>query len=93
MKVQSEIRSLVRQRHCKTSHPPNLTSRGTCAPSTMSAYLSDQFKNQGNAHFKNGEYDEAVSLYSQAIQKNPGNFLLYTNRAKRPPEAGPLARG
>jgi STIP1 family protein 1 len=47
----------------------------------MSAHLSDQLKNQGNAHFKNGEYVQAVHLYSQAIQKNPGNPLLYTNRA------------
>jgi STIP1 homology and U-box containing protein 1 len=44
-------------------------------------HLAEQLKNQGNKHFKDGEYAEAENLYSQAIQKNSTNPLLFTNRA------------
>lgn len=47
----------------------------------MSAHLAEQLKEQGNIHFKRAEFDSAISLYSQAISKNPVNPLLYTNRA------------
>ena len=43
--------------------------------------MAEQLKEKGNLHFKQGEYDDAISLYSQAISKNPSNPLLYTNRA------------
>jgi STIP1 family protein 1 len=44
-------------------------------------YAAEQLKSQGNAHFKNGDYDQAETLYSQAIQKHSKNPLLFTNRA------------
>ncbi|KAF2475701.1 U-box-domain-containing protein [Lindgomyces ingoldianus] len=44
-------------------------------------YAADQLKTQGNTHFKNGEYEAAETCYSQAIQKNSKNPLLFTNRA------------
>ena len=44
-------------------------------------YAAEQLKNQGNQHFKNGDYESAETLYSQAIQKNSSNPLLFTNRA------------
>lgn len=44
-------------------------------------YQAEQLKNQGNKHFKDGDYDSAETLYSQAIQKNSKNPLLFTNRA------------
>ena len=47
----------------------------------MAAYQAEELKQKGNLHFKCGEYESAVSLYSQAIQKNSRNHLLYTNRA------------
>jgi len=47
----------------------------------MSAYQAEQLKEKGNVHFKRGEFEDAASLYSQAITKNPYNPLLYTNRA------------
>jgi STIP1 family protein 1 len=47
----------------------------------MSPNLAEQLKQKGNAHFKEGEYDKAVNLYSQAIQQHSSNHLLYTNRA------------
>lgn len=44
-------------------------------------YQADQLKVQGNARFKEGDYEGAESLYSQAIVRNPHNPLLFTNRA------------
>ncbi|KAF1980326.1 U-box-domain-containing protein [Bimuria novae-zelandiae CBS 107.79] len=44
-------------------------------------FAAEQLKNQGNTHFKNGDYEQAEALYSQAIQKNSKNPLLFTNRA------------
>lgn len=44
-------------------------------------YAAEQLKAQGNACFKNGDYEGAEAYYSQAIQKNSSNPLLFTNRA------------
>lgn len=44
-------------------------------------YAAEQLKAQGNACFKNGDYEGAEAHYSQAIQKNSSNPLLFTNRA------------
>jgi STIP1 family protein 1 len=44
-------------------------------------YQAEQLKTQGNAKFKEGDYAAAETLYSQAIQKNSRNPLLFTNRA------------
>ncbi|KAF2623623.1 U-box domain-containing protein [Macroventuria anomochaeta] len=44
-------------------------------------YAAEQLKAQGNACFKNGDYEGAEGYYSQAIQKNSSNPLLFTNRA------------
>ncbi len=50
-------------------------------PPPGNEYAAEQLKNSGNKCFKNGDYEEAESLYSQAIQKNSANPLLFTNRA------------
>ncbi|KAF2847068.1 FMN-linked oxidoreductase [Plenodomus tracheiphilus IPT5] len=50
-------------------------------PPAGNEYAAEQLKNAGNKCFKNGDYEEAEALYSQAIQKNSANPLLFTNRA------------
>lgn len=45
------------------------------------AHVALQLKERGNAHFKREEWAAAEALYSQAIQKDSRNPLLYTNRA------------
>jgi tetratricopeptide (TPR) repeat protein len=50
-------------------------------PPPGNEYAAEQLKNAGNKCFKNGDYEEAEGLYSQAIQKNSNNPLLFTNRA------------
>jgi STIP1 homology and U-box containing protein 1 len=52
-----------------------------CLSFEMSRPTAEQLKERGNAHFKRGEYEDAAKLYSQAIQQNSTNPLLYTNRA------------
>jgi STIP1 family protein 1 len=48
---------------------------------TGNEYAAEQLKSQGNTCFKNGDYEGAEGYYSQAIQKNSSNPLLFTNRA------------
>ncbi|KAF2684441.1 U-box-domain-containing protein [Lentithecium fluviatile CBS 122367] len=50
-------------------------------PPPGNEYAAEQLKTQGNAQFKNGDYEAAEALYGQAIQKNSNNPLLFTNRA------------
>ncbi|KAF2763122.1 U-box-domain-containing protein [Pseudovirgaria hyperparasitica] len=45
------------------------------------SWQAEELKEKGNAYFKKGEWASAETLYSQAIQKNSSNPLLYTNRA------------
>ncbi|KAK3389634.1 U-box domain-containing protein [Podospora didyma] len=40
-----------------------------------------QLKEEGNLHFKKGDYVSAEALYSKAIIADPSNYNLYTNRA------------
>ena len=39
------------------------------------------FKNKGNEHFKNKEYNKAIECYSQAITLNTMDPTYYGNRA------------
>ncbi|KAF9975746.1 STIP1 y and U box-containing protein 1 [Actinomortierella ambigua] len=42
---------------------------------------ADQHKQLGNEHFKNREYEEAITEYTRAIVKDPKHAVYYTNRA------------
>ena len=39
------------------------------------------YKNQGNQAFKEGKFDEAAKLYSEAIKLSPTDHVLYSNRS------------
>ncbi len=38
-------------------------------------------KNKGNQFMKEEKYDEAVEMYTEAIEKDPQNHVLYSNRS------------
>jgi tetratricopeptide (TPR) repeat protein len=50
-------------------------------PPPGNEYAAEQLKIAGNKCFKEGDYEGSEGLYSQAIQKNSANPLLFTNRA------------
>jgi len=41
---------------------------------------ANQLKDLGNQHFKNKDYEGALKNYSLAIEKDPTNHVLYSNR-------------
>lgn len=43
--------------------------------------LAEKAKNEGNDHFRNGKFPEAIERYSEAIKRAPRNPALYSNRA------------
>jgi len=49
------------------------------------AYLdpvkSEEAKNRGNEHFKNGRWTEAIAEYTEALNRDPSNYRVYSNRA------------
>ncbi|XP_057672353.1 small glutamine-rich tetratricopeptide repeat-containing protein beta-like isoform X1 [Diorhabda carinulata] len=42
---------------------------------------AEGFKNDGNSHMKNSEYEQAIVEYTKAIRMNPYNPVYYCNRA------------
>ena len=45
------------------------------------AHIAEKLKEEGNSLFKTGDYVAATFKYSAAIQKDPTNPFLFTNRA------------
>jgi tetratricopeptide (TPR) repeat protein len=41
------------------------------------------YKEQGNAKFKSGEYQQAAELYAKAIDLDPSNAVLYRSAARQ----------
>ena len=43
--------------------------------------MAEALKDRGNAAFKAGRHQEAVSLFSEAIALDASNHVLYSNRS------------
>eukprot|EP00878_Enallax_costatus_P004085 GHUV01004311.1.p1 GENE.GHUV01004311.1~~GHUV01004311.1.p1 ORF type:complete len:462 (+),score=153.33 GHUV01004311.1:746-2131(+) len=43
--------------------------------------MAAELKAKGNAAFSSGNYEEAVTFFSQAIEADPTNHVLYSNRS------------
>jgi len=42
---------------------------------------SDEFKTKGNAAFADKNYDEAIGFFTEGIDVDPSNHVLYSNRS------------
>ena len=43
--------------------------------------MADAFKQQGNSAFSQGQYEQAITFFSEAIKLDPSNHVLYSNRS------------
>ena len=43
--------------------------------------MADALKDQGNKAFQAKDYDKAIDLFSQALELDPNNFVLWSNRS------------
>ncbi|RPD74540.1 hypothetical protein L226DRAFT_77168 [Lentinus tigrinus ALCF2SS1-7] len=43
--------------------------------------MADALKDQGNKAFQAKDYDKAIELFSQALELDPNNFVLWSNRS------------
>lgn len=50
--------------------------------SEEAAAHQEALKQAGNAAFKAGKFEEAIEQYSLALDANPANCVLYSNRAQ-----------
>lgn len=41
-----------------------------------------EFNSQGNVHFKNGNLDQAMTCYFEAVKFNPNDMNIYGNMAQ-----------
>jgi tetratricopeptide (TPR) repeat protein len=53
----------------------------TDADSSSYQDIANQLKDQGNAAFQANDFDAAITCYSQAIDIDPDNHVLYSNRS------------
>lgn len=47
----------------------------------MRQIIGNKKRKEGNEAFRKDNYDDALCLYTEALQQVPGDILLYTNRA------------
>jgi len=51
------------------------------APTPEQVAESDSYKAQANKKFQENHHNEAIELYTKAIELNPGNHILFANRS------------
>lgn len=52
------------------------------APPATATGAGAVFKDEGNVHFKAGEFLKAAASYTKAIKAEPGNHVFYSNRSQ-----------
>ena len=43
--------------------------------------MADALKEEGNKAFQAKDYDKAIELFSKALELDPNNFVLWSNRS------------
>ncbi len=68
----SNVESSAPSAKVATSQPPKVVENPQAA---------EKYKEEGNGHYKEGRYNEAVRSYTLAIENHPSNATLWNNRA------------
>lgn len=61
--------------------PPATPQEMSVVASEEDTVKSELLKTEGNGHFANKKYDNAVNLYSQALSLSPHNHAIWSNRS------------
>ena len=69
----------------ESATPPSPTEATTeaaaaASPSEADVARSDELKAEANTLFKNEKYSDSIEKYSEAIELNPTNAVLFANR-------------
>ena len=48
---------------------------------SISTLQADNFKDEGNKALQSGDFDKAISCYTEAIHLNPKNHVYFSNRS------------
>lgn len=73
--------SAAEGRPATPSTPGTKTSSSSAAPGTAKNAEAENLKGQGNVAMQAKKYDEAIELYSRAIEIQPTNPIYLSNRA------------
>lgn len=71
----------LRTTQAKANVKPNTVKVDDKEPSEEDKKNADLKKNEGNAKMGQRQYDEAIKLYTEAIELNGKNAIYYSNRA------------
>lgn len=47
--------------------------------------VADRYKEKGNQHYRQGQYEEAIRCYTRAIETYPQSSVFYCNRYEKLP--------
>eukprot|EP01120_Amphizonella_sp_Union-15-10_P017108 TRINITY_DN9402_c0_g1_i1.p1 TRINITY_DN9402_c0_g1~~TRINITY_DN9402_c0_g1_i1.p1 ORF type:complete len:565 (+),score=142.25 TRINITY_DN9402_c0_g1_i1:49-1743(+) len=82
--IEAYNKSLLEHRNSETLAALRKTEK-TWEEIQRKAYINPELaikaKDEGNDHFKNHRYPQAVESYSEAIRRSPDDPVLYSNRA------------
>lgn len=64
-----------------TSNGDTMSNGDSCSGENLDALTAEELKTKANLYFSKKNYEQAVILYTKAIEKDPNNAIYYGNRS------------